>query len=800
LPFLHALLLLYVALLAYANSFSGMFLFDDEYAIQDNPLIRHPIQFWREILAAPRPVVTWTLAANFAYAAASTQEELSTAVGTSGHPVEHPAVIMIPGNPFDVWGYHAFNLATHVLAGWTLYGLVRRTLMLPALRSRFGAAAPWLALATALLWLLHPLQTESVTYIIQRSEALMGLFYLLTLYCVLRGATTIGRAIPWFVAAVISCALGMGSKEVMVSAPLAALLYDRIFLAASWREVVHRRWGLYAALAATWGLLAVPLKAALGGKVTIGPLETIGQAGFGFQQITPLEYARSQPGVLLHYLRLSFWPHPLCLDYAWPVAQEWQAILIPGLVVAGLLLLTLWALWRRPMLGFLGTVFFLILLPTSSIMPIRDLAVEHRMYLSLAAEVVLATLGGFMLVRLLAERGWLSQTVGLGLAAMVGVAAVAMFGRLTFARNLDYQSGVRMWSDVVAQRPGNARAFNNLGTALQKQGNLSQAIPRFERAVELDPTFLDALNNLGVAYVEQGKSEQGLACFRRIIAINPGWVLAYYHLGNTLRDLGKLDDAARQYEEAIRINPGFALARCNLGNVLVNQGKLAEAVPHFEAALEINPDYGLARYNLGLVRLWQGAFDEAAELEARALPHLPDPAQGLDTRGIALSLLGRAKEAEACFVRAVRLKPSVGKYYYDLGFAYHEAGRQADAQACYEQAVRLEPRWPVTANVQAWRLATSPDSSLRNAGLALHVARQICDLTGNQVADFLDTLAAAYASTGDFARAQESARKALALPTAMNEPEHRRAMEERLRLYEKGRPYQDSPGKRGKWE
>ena len=158
----------------------------------------------------------------------------------------------------NVWGYHAVNLAIHILAAWTLFGVMRRTLLLPALQERFGSAATPLALAAALLWTIHPLQTESVTYVIQRTESLVGLFYLLTLYCVIRGADVRpasdrpGTRAP----SAASCLLGMATKEVMVTAPLIVLLYDRTFLAGSFREAWRRRCGLYLALAATWGVVA----------------------------------------------------------------------------------------------------------------------------------------------------------------------------------------------------------------------------------------------------------------------------------------------------------------------------------------------------------------------------------------------------------------------------------------------------------------------------------------------------------------------------------------------------------------
>ena len=270
----------------YANSFHGPFVFDDIPSIVENQSIRQLGS--ARVLAAPpdaitttgRPVVNLSLAINYAI---------------GGLAVE---------------GYHVVNLAIHILAALALFGLVRRTLLLPKLSAQFGGTATGLALAAALLWAVHPLQTESVTYIVQRAEATVGLFYFLTIYCLLRGATTT-RGRTWYAAALATCTLGMASKEVMVTAPLVAVIYDRIFIAGSFKETLRRRRSLWLALASTWVLLTLLLYSSH---------NRAGSAGFGLG-ITVWEYARTQFGCIVHYLRLVFWPSPLVLDYGSAVAS-----------------------------------------------------------------------------------------------------------------------------------------------------------------------------------------------------------------------------------------------------------------------------------------------------------------------------------------------------------------------------------------------------------------------------------------------------------------------------------------------
>ena len=305
-------------MLLYANTLSAPFVFDDLSWI----LHSRVGNFWSVIgslFDGTRPILVLSLALNYA-------------VGG-----------------MDPTGYHVVNIGVHVLAALTLYGIARRSFRCHVLSERYGSSADSLAFAVALIWIAHPLATQSVTYVIQRAESLMALFCLLTLYCVIRSAASERRTV-WSLAAIACCALGMQTKEVMVGAPLIVWLYDRAFLAGSFAAALRSRRALYAGLAATWLLLwlCVDSNALSGGAAW---------AGFGLPEISVAEYARSQPGVILHYLRLCFWPHPLVLDYGWPVANELGPILSSTAFVSVLGLATLWALWHVPPIGFLGAFF-----------------------------------------------------------------------------------------------------------------------------------------------------------------------------------------------------------------------------------------------------------------------------------------------------------------------------------------------------------------------------------------------------------------------------------------------------------
>jgi tetratricopeptide (TPR) repeat protein len=556
------ILVIIVGTIAYLSSFSGTFVFDDNPHIIQNSRIRSLWPPWR-ILDSRRPMVCLSLAVNYTI-----------------------------GGLEDLWSYHVFNLAIHILAALTLLGIIRRTLMSRTWARLPAQSAPWIALATVLIWVVHPLQTQCVTYIIQRSESMMGLFYLLTLYCVIRGVDSPHRRL-WYAAAIVACALGMGSKAVMVTAPLVVLLYDWVFISKSMGQVLRLRWGLYLGLAATWSVL---FASGLIKGVFNPPSYASATVGLGFKGISPLEYLATQPGVLLHYLRLAVWPHPLCLDYAWPVARTAWALIPPALIMSVLLAATAWALLRKLWWGFLGAWFFLILAPTSSVMPIRDPIYEHRMYLSLAAIVILAVIAGHMFLGRVVHRVSIRRFLTAGLT--LAIVAVLSYG--TYRRNRAYESPLAMWSDVVAKRPGNVRAHYNLGRNLARQGRLDEAVEAYRETVRLEPTHYYAYNNLGTSLVKQEKLDEAIKAFRRSRQISPSFAEAHFNLGTCLLRQRKLDEAVDAFREALRHDPGSASAHYNLGVALQNQGRLDEAIKEYRETLRLEQDHAGAERELRL--------------------------------------------------------------------------------------------------------------------------------------------------------------------------------------------------------
>jgi len=223
--------------------------------------------------------------------------------------------------------------------------------------------------------------------------------------------------------------------------------------------------------------------------------------GFQFRALTPWDYLLTQGGVILHYVRLAVWPHPLVVDYDdWPIARQvtWSAVVVAGLVAAGA-----WAAWRKPRAGFLAAWFFLILAPTSSLLPIAsELAAERRMYLPLLAVVV--------------PVAWALRT------RWLWVGLVIVLGAATWVRNADYRTEVSIMTDTVAKRPENTRALTNLGVALVRAGRMEEAVPRLEQAIRLNPRQADAHFNLAMIRAEQQRWADAEQHLRRVVELEPG--------------------------------------------------------------------------------------------------------------------------------------------------------------------------------------------------------------------------------------------------------------------------------------
>lgn len=600
-----AIALLVAITLAYWNSGAAPFVFDDIPAVRDNATLAKPGIFFSpppQTTVAGRPILN----ASFAVSAAL----------AGGAPA----------------GHHAVNILIHAGAALVLFGLMRRTLLLEKFRGRFGPRATSLALVVALLWGLHPVQTEAVTYIVQRAESLMGFFFLLTLYCFVRGIDSTRRS-AWFGAALVACAFGMGTKEVMAAAPLLVFCYDRTFVAGNFRDAWRQRGRWHLGFAATWTLLAALILQAGGNRG--------GSIGFGVG-IGWWQHALTQFPAIAHYVSLTFWPHPLVFEYE----PEWVSSLgdvAPALLlVVGLLAATLVGLRRNHPGGFVGLWAFAILAPTSLLPAPTQLIVEHRMYLALAP--VLAWLGAL---------AWAGA--GRRGLALLGAAAVA-FGCVTVARNHDYRSELSLWADTVAKRPGNAFAHGSLGNALSRAGRLDEAFAECTAAVRLDPKRALLRYNLGVVLAKLGREQAAIVEYAAAVKLEPEYADAHNNYAVMLARTHHRDEALKEFETTLRLRPSDAEAHFNRGTLLLELDRAPAAIEEFEIALRLEPNYPAAAIAAGTAFAAMGRLDDALAHYEKAVALAPDNIVARNKAGLVLLAVGRVPAAIDCFEEAVRLK------------------------------------------------------------------------------------------------------------------------------------------------
>ena len=713
------------AIAAYHNSLRIPFLFDDAGSITNNQSIRSLWPVWPVLKPLPgglpssgRPVVNLSFALNYA---------------VSG---------------LNVWSYHVFNLVIHILAGLTLFGIVRRTLLRWSALSPTRCPAPsykrlgdkplHLAFVIALIWTVHPLQTEAVVYISQRAESLMGLFYLLTLYLFIRGADAdlkVGRIAPntpvalrktedadqlpngaywgqsapprrFLLLSVLACLLGMATKEVMVSAPLIVLLYDRTFIAGSFREAWRLRREYYLGLASTWLVLI---------WLVLGTGTRGGTAGFGLG-FSSWGYALIQFRAIAHYLRLAVWPHPLVFYYDRPVGAAVAATAIDAAIVIFLIgwsalsltrlrpaesnsalgTTSVFAMLRRDKrstpsysgqaLGFAGAWFFAILAPSSSIVPVAtETMAEHRMYLSLAA-VIAGAAGG---IYFLAGRLGLRRDARFWFLPCLLIAAG--LGFMTERRNRDYRSDLALWTDTVAKTPESSFSRNNLGNALLQLGDVSAAIAQCTEALRLNPRNAKAHSDLADALAKMGRRTEAISHYDEALRITPDDADTHNNLGIALAGEGRLPEAIAHYKIALRLNPDLAVTHNNLGNAWVGLQKFPEAIAEYKQALQLQPDYAGADDNLGAALAAANRLPEAIAAYQRALQLKADFPEAENHLGNALRAMGRMAEAGSQYKKAVQLRPGFPEARNNLGNVLLASGKKVEAIAQYREALRLDP-------------------------------------------------------------------------------------------------------------
>jgi tetratricopeptide (TPR) repeat protein len=528
---------------------------------------------------------------------------------------------------FTPWFYRVENILIHALCAWLIYLIVGNTLT--RMKGWWSKFVVEIAGLSALLWLVHPLQTESVTYISQRAESLAILFYLLAWYGLVRGT----RA--WLTTSAISLLLGVMVKETVATAPLLFFLYDVIFLSGKMAISWKKRWGYYLMLLPSWVVVGI---------LIAGGHHRGGTVGFGLG-VSSLDYALTQIHALPCYLLLCFVPWPLCLDYGnalyttlgqlWPFAIA----LLTMIGAAG------WLWWRDRRLGFLAVMFFLPLAPSSSIVPLAiQTMAEHRLYLSLSALCILAVL-------------WAYRYLGSKAIWPLLIAGI-VFGVLTVNRNFLYTDPVALWEQTVAQSPAPGRAENNLGDALLKAGRISEAVVLFRKSLNTDPNKIEAEQNLAAALLQSQDYDGAVPYLLDVAKIHPNDPSPYYQLGEAYLALERGAEAESWLRKAMTAGyKPLAPVWAGLGNALQLQGDVDAALPALLKAEELDPQDAAVHYNIAGIYWNKRQANEAEAEYQKVLDLTPHDAQARNNLGIIKLQSGDVEGARTEFEIAIQDDP-----------------------------------------------------------------------------------------------------------------------------------------------
>lgn len=636
-----------LAVWTYRDALHGGFVFDDVPAVKDNVSLESIGGFWDAAFGkhspiSNRPLVCLSFAINHAWSGLST------------------------------FGYHAVNLAIHCLNAALLWGVLRRMFISPNLGDAFDESrATWSATAVTAVWAVHPLAVDAVVYITQRTTLMMSFFLLLMLYGSLRAAADESRRKRWLFTTVAACAGAMLSKEEAAAAPILLVLFDRAFLFDSFRDAWEKRAAVYGAAAATWLLLLF--------CVLKGPSNpTVGYNSV--PKVNAFEWLLTQAPVLVHYIRLTFWPQPLIAAYDWDVIRNLGDAFLPGLLILALLIASLVAWFRKPHWGYLGAWFFLLLAPTSSIMPIiSETVAERRMYLPMLSVLVPAILAVLWVVESLlkATAGSLRSPTAWAALPLAVVVFFASSATTRYARVFDDEK--TLWTDVFEKNELTNGGFlagsllNGYAKVLLEERKHDVAIPLLRRAVACEPPHNDAFVNLAAALVDLGPAHYAEAdkLYQEALGREPDNANGLSNYAKLLLDVYQLDPPEK------RLGP--------------NDPRMQQAYAMLQKAITINPRNANYLNNLGSVCFHLARAQEADVAWLRALQLDPGNVGVASNRAIVLAHTGRRAEAAAQFEELLKLYPGNVAVLINLANVYLELGNTQAALQRAQQALDVDP-------------------------------------------------------------------------------------------------------------
>lgn len=613
---------------------------------------------------------------------------------------------------FDPYYYRLFNVCLHAANGVLLFFICLLGLATRKSVDFFKHNAVAVASVTALLFLLHPVQTQTVSYVIQGQLEGLAAFFMLSMtlifmyFCYAHNKAFKQFSFCMLVfLTVLSCC----TKEIAIISPVLLLLVDWFFIAQGSCQSIKTRVWVHLMI----GVLVISVYTyffKIAFFVDIFALKRIAHNNIGniithttTAVITPHDYFISQFKVILHYFWIFLWPFSISVEYDWMLSKSFFAAdsCLPFLLLCALAYGVIRALRRdaSSMVAFGFCWFFICIIPRSSIIPSPELIVDYKTYMAscgllflLAAFIIFAwaKLAAFFMKLGLptVRKNALEQVLVLSLVVPLGFA--------TMHRNIVWRSGLEFWGNMLENAPGKARVNNNYGVELLQQCRKPQeSIAYFTKAIALDPHYYDPYNNLAVAYMHTKQPRLAVQALYAGLRINPCCPEGYNNLASFLLQQGEYDQAESALYTALKLRPHYGKAHYNLGRIYFEQGNHEHAWQHFHDACmtcDLDDDMGFSAF--AKLSLLLKKYDHAIAGYKKTLEILPDDQDSLFNLGNAYFFAQRPGEALSTYEHLLSLYPHDLRAWYNLGEVHFLNGQVAKALDCFKKVVNHQQEFP----------------------------------------------------------------------------------------------------------
>lgn len=640
----------------YSNSFDSSFHFDDRQTITENPRIRNLFDLHTIWNYNPsRFTSMYTFALNYHF------------------------------DKLDVWGYHLVNLVIHLINACLVYFLTLFIFSSPAFeQSPASRHKRIIALFTALLFVSHPLATQSVTYIVQRMASLVTLFYLLSLVLYVKARLTpkLKRSkYLLFTGSLLAAVLALISKENAFTLPLAIVLFEICFLQRKKFVINLKDYRVILFMAVIVGFIIIALF-----NVPPNLLKPIPpNPENDFKIVTPLNYLFTQFHVIVKYIGLLILPVNQNLDHDIKISGhffEWRTLLsfafLLSLFITGIL-----SFKKYRIISFGIAWFFLTLAIESGIIPLSDLMFEHRTYLPSVGFFLILSFGLYQLL-------WNKYK---GVAISVFLLIIGSNSILTFQRNKVWEDELSLWSDIVAKSPHKARGFNNRGIIFMLQDQNKEALLDFNKAIELKPMYYETYYNRANLFNKEKKYDQALTDYNKAIELEPKFGNAYFNRGNTYFSLQQRENAIADFTRVIETNSQLPVTYFNRGIAYWELGQMDKSIADYTKAIELDSLYAGAYINravsYGSLKQW----DKAIADYSNVIKIDPNNQVAFINLASTYGNIGNWNLAIANFTRAIEMAPKNATYYNNRGIAYANQGEWEKAIADYSKALEIDPNF-----------------------------------------------------------------------------------------------------------